>query len=603
MANRIDFYQAEIRKTAVPGGGAFVFIEGRLCENIEVVEISRGGFGEYGSARMAQKTDDGGQKTEERGQETRDTIGKEVSIKWIYNPLNPAGGAEGVVIFAGQVERIEKKTGPDGVSVEVVARDFSATLEKVTVFGRHIRDIDGREVFIEGQKTVFNEDGQPNACEEMIENKGSEIRLFAADSKEARYWNFAEVIRHLLCEYLPAGQLIVPEQQRLEALTSEAAVRDLDVTGLSLLKAIEKCCEQAGLKFKFAPRLSETGPKQAIVFYKRDTGKSVELNLQKAGERFGISKTNIWKADSEKVTPVTNRYIGVGDNKVYEATFELVKAWSPADESSDYDEFSPSTNPDFYKVKDVWRKWCLNEAGDYTGEPFEQGQAYDFTFIFETGKYVHKRRRFWPAISCDTMGKSLGYFLEVSMNSGSTWQQYEWAFNNLTDECGIWLSSDKLDETLWNALLAGTVRMRLTASVSSDEKLSCFIADGPAGGTTPVIERIIDSGSSFKFRKVTGKSIFAGNGAIGKADERNDSAQLNQLVRQKDESQKAGIETFDITTPYLDIGFEVGDKVISNPDMRDIFPKANGRSAAVIENVRMDFRKQTTELKVVRRRN
>ena len=595
MTNRIDFYQAEERKTAVPGGGAFVFIEGRLCENLEVIEIAKGETGERGSARMACQSNELNEEIE---------IGKDVSIKWLYNPLSPAGGAEGLVIFAGQVEGIEKRTGPDPdfIGIEVIARDFSATLEKVTVFGRHIRDIDGREVFIEGQRTVFNEDGQSNACEEMIEDKGSEVRLFAADSKEARYWNFAEVIRHLLYEYLPAGQLIVPTQERLEAMTDWAAVRDLNITGMSLLKAIEKCCEEIGLRFKFVPRMDETGPKQAIEFYKRDTGSSVELNLQQTGERLGISKTNIWKADSEKGTPVTNRYVGIGDEKVYEATFELVKAWSPGDESSDYDEFSPSTNPDFYKVKDVWRKWCLNEAGDYTGEPFNQGQAFDFAFIFETEKYVHKRRRFWPAISCDVMGKSLGYFLEVSLNSGDTWQEYERAFNNLADECGIYLSSDKLDETLWNALLAGTVQMRITVSVSSDEKLSCCIADGSIGGTTPVIEQIIDAGSSFKFRKVTGKSIFAGNGAIGKADEKDDSAELNQLIRQKAESRRAGIETYDITTPYLDIGFEVGDKVVSNPDMRDIFPKADGRSTAVIESVRMDFRKQTTELKVIRRR-
>jgi hypothetical protein len=145
--------------------------------------------------------------------------------------------------------------------------------------------------------------------------------------------------------------------------------------------------------------------------------------------------------------------------------------------------------------------------------------------------------------------------------------------------------------------------MRITASVSSDEKLSCCIVDGPVGGTTPVIEQIIDAGSSFKFRKVTDKSIFAGNDSIGKADERNDLAQLNQFIRQKAESNRAAIETFDITTPYLDIGFEVGDKVISNPDMRNIFQTTNSsRSTAVIESVKMDFRKQFTESRIVRRK-
>lgn len=124
-----------------------------------------------------------------------------------------------------------------------------------------------------------------------------------------------------------------------------------------------------------------------------------------------------------------------------------------------------------------------------------------------------------------------------------------------------------------------------------------------AGGATPVVEKIIDAGSGFKFRKVSGKSIFAGNGATGKADERDDSTLLNQFIRQKAESNRQAIETFDIATPYLAIGFEVGNKVVSNTDMRDVFPRASSRSKAVIESVRMDFEKQFTELKVIRRRN
>ncbi|MGD0077114.1 MAG: hypothetical protein ABSB91_00650 [Sedimentisphaerales bacterium] len=593
MTNRVDFYQAEQEKTAMPAGGAVVFIEGRLCENLEVVEISKGGFGKYGSARMACQMNDLNDDEVE--------IGKEVSIRWLYNPLYPAGGAEGLVMFAGQIEKVEKTIGPDGVSVEVIARDFSEALERITVFGRHIRDIDGREVFIESQASVFNEDGEPNACDTLIEDGGNEVRLFAADSKGARYWNCADVIRYLLCEYLPVGQLTVPAQERLEVLTGGATVRDLDVTGMSLLKAIEKCCGQAGVGFKFVPRLDESGPKQAIIFYKGDCGGGVELNLQQAGERLSISKTNIWKANSESGTPVTSRYIGLGDNKVYEATFDLVKGWSRYDEDDDYEKFSPSTNSDFYKVKDVWRKWCLNEAGDYAGEPFNQGTAFDFIPVFETGKYIHKRRRFWPAISCDAQGRSMGYFLEVSYDSGGAWQQYMGAFENLLDECGIWLASDRLDQTLWNALLAGALRVRFTASVVSDERLSCVTADGPVGGTIPVVERIVDAGSSFKFRKVIGKSIFAGNNAIGKADQRDDSAELNQFIRQKAEANRQAIETFDIATPFLAIGFEVGDKVISNPDARSIFSTTgDNRSTAIIESVRMDFRKQTTEMKIVK---
>jgi hypothetical protein len=511
------------------------------------------------------------------------------------------------------VERIETRHGQDGETIEVVARDFSATLERITVFGRWIRDIDERTVFIEAAATVFNESGQPNASSELVEHKGNAVRLFAANTSGARLWNCADVIRYLLCEYLPAGQLFVPDDDRLNALAGDESVRDLDVTGMSLLAAIEKCCRPAGLEFKFVPRLSENGPGQAIVFYRKGSGRSVELNLQQQGGRLSVSKTNIWKATSKRATPVTHRYRGEGDYKVFEATFDLVKSWHWYDEDIDYEKFSPSTNPEFHKVRDVWRKWCLNETGEYTSPPFVVTPAYDFSRVFGTDKFVHRRRRFWPAISCDSQGRSLGYFLEVSYDSGAHWWQYMHAFDNLLDQCGIWLSSDKLDIDTWIAAVKGSLRFRLTASVVSDERLSCTEADGPVGGVVPVVERIINAGGAFRFRKVTGKSIFAGFKSglevepidltdIG-ANEADDTEALMQFVRRQAQGDCAAIETFDIRTPYLALGFEVGDIVRTNPDYRDIFSaRSDNRSTAIIENVRMDFKKQTTELKVIRKR-
>ncbi len=165
------------------------------------------------------------------------------------------------MIFAGQVERFETTLE----DAEVIARDFSAVMERITVFGRQAIDIDERVVFVEGMGTVFNEGGQANASNEPAEHNGNTVRLFAANPGAAgsRFWNCADVIEYLLCEYLPAGQLSLPEKERLMALAGDESVRELDVTGKSLLEAIGLCCEQAGLGFKFVPRLGENGPSQA----------------------------------------------------------------------------------------------------------------------------------------------------------------------------------------------------------------------------------------------------------------------------------------------------------------------------------------------------
>ncbi len=48
---------------------------------------------------------------------------------------------------------------------------------------------------------------------------------------------------------------------------------------------------------------------------------------------------------------MTHRYKGEGDYKVFEATFELIKGWPWQDEDTDYEKFSPATNPEFHKVQ------------------------------------------------------------------------------------------------------------------------------------------------------------------------------------------------------------------------------------------------------------
>jgi len=288
MTNRVDLYQPQRKGTALPGGGAFVFVEGRLCPELDVVEIVRGWMGEFGSARIRNNADD------------EIEIGKSVLIKWFYNNRYPAGGTEGIVIFAGEVEAIETAIGPDDESVEIVARDFSLAMERINVSGKWEQGIDGQVAFAAGAKTIFNENGLANASVETVECNGSRIRVFAGEGVETRLWDFAEIIGYLLCEYLPAGQLGIPEASRIRALTAGEAIEDLDVTGKSLLEAISRCCEQAGVEFKFVPRLGETGQESGIVFYRTGMGRAVELNLQKQGERLSISKTNIWKVSASR---------------------------------------------------------------------------------------------------------------------------------------------------------------------------------------------------------------------------------------------------------------------------------------------------------------
>ena len=608
MSNRVDFFQPTQTQLALPAATISVFVNGELCPCLEVVEIVRGEWPEFSWARLRYNPGayTGNRLVAAEDIEAEFPAGKGVRIEQIYNAGKPDVSICNIPVFAGQIEAVETRFSPDGEQVEILARDFSANLERITVYGQRTGNANGSTVFLAGAETVFNDGCQGNATIERIETYGNNLTLFASESRKAKLWSYAEVVEYILRVYLPIGQLEIPSIERLRVFTEDQKVRDLDVTGLNLIEAMHRCCERIGLKFKFIPRLVTTEPEQAIIFYRSADGRTVELNCQRRGEQLSISKTNIAVLRGRKnFWPITHKYIGQGNFKTYEDTFELIKAWDTADESTDYDEFSPQTNPDFYKVKSVYRKWCLNEAGDYSAAPYNRGEAFNFSRIFEGGSFIWRRRRFWPTLTADKQGNSLGYFLQVSFDNGLHWWPYIYAFDNLPDECGIWLSSDRLDADMWMAVLRGELKFRITASVVSDERLSCTIADGPVGSTTPVIERIITLPRQFKYRKVSSRSIFANSsdGSLGKADEAEDSTALYEFVRRRTAASSETIGITDVQTPYLILDYQVGDKVTSSPESRDLRGcRTDNRSICRIERVQMDFEKQCTNLRVIRKR-
>ena len=606
MSNRIDIFQPEQNSMALPAATVSVFVDGILCPVLEPVETVRSQWPDFSMARLALNPVlniiDYTSAVEEI--ENMFPKGKSLSIRVFYNGTAPTNvKVSGYSIFEGQIERSNIKLKSDNNTIEIIARDFSAVLERITVYGQRIIK-DTETIFLPGFETVFNPDGKANASSSSGQIHGNNYTVFSANTQNAKFWKYEEVIRYLLNKYVTKSQLQIPSLKRLLTLTDRQVVRDLDVTGLNLIDALQRCCERIGIRFKFVPLNTSNDPKQAIVFYKNDTAGKVELNYPESG-RINISSTNIASLHSVKnFQPVTHRFVGQGEFKIYEATFDLIKAWNDSLEGNVYSDFSPSTNPDFYKVRDVFRKWTLNEAGDYSETPYNRGDAFDFSTIFQSSDYAERRRRFWPCLTTDSQNNSLGYYLQVSFDNGLTWRQYEDAFNLLMDECGVWLSSDQLNIDLIIASMNDNLRFRITASVVSDERLTAIVANGPEDSVSPVVDHIVTLPRQFKYQKISGKSIFAGsnNGNLGIPDEVDDTDALYEFVRHLAGNSSEGIETIDVQTPILGFNYRLGDKVVSSPESRDIFSCRNSRSKSYIENVKMDFQNQCTNLKIIRKR-
>ena len=608
MSNVTEVFAPDHESLAVPAATVMVFLDGALCEYLEPVEIVRGSWPGFGWARLtynaAAQTDLAWIDCERI--EDRLAIGQSVCLRQIYSPTPPETAQASLPVFAGQIEGIETTLNGTNETVDILVKDYSATLDRVTIYGRYVCQGDGSVQFLSGLDTSFDPSGQANAAADLVTSDGKTYPAFSADVPEATSWDVAGAISYLLGAYVSTAALYWPGLDQLRAFTSQRPVRDLDVTGLSLLEALQRCCESAGLQFRFEPNPVEGGPSQMVVFYRNGRGRSIELNFQPAGRMLSLSRTGIATLHSVRdVYPVTHRHVAQGDFKTYEATFELVQAWDPALEDTNYALFSSSTNPEFYAVKDVYRKWCLNEAGDYTVSPYNQGESFDFSAIFEGASSVRRRRRFWPTLSADTQGDSLGYVLDVSYDGGQNWWTYAHAFDNLLDECGVWLSSDQLDVDTWVAALKDALKVRITASVISDDRITAVAADGPVGSSVPVVDHVTVLPRRFKYHKVSAQSILAQpNGLmLGVADEVDDSAALDEFVRGKATIASAIVEKTQITTPVLVLHVHPGDKVTSSPDSRDLFAcRRDNRSCTWIDCVKIDFQKQRTELKLVRQR-
>ncbi|TFG49040.1 MAG: hypothetical protein E4H40_03610, partial [Candidatus Brocadiia bacterium] len=134
VTNRVDFFRAETAGLALPGAGFAVHVEGALCPCLEVVEIVRDGWPEFGRAKLRYNPAGfaGSEVLTAEQAAAEFDLGQDVRISRFYNGAYPDSAVSGWPIFRGRIEAIETTIG-ESERVEFTARDYSAQLERVTV--------------------------------------------------------------------------------------------------------------------------------------------------------------------------------------------------------------------------------------------------------------------------------------------------------------------------------------------------------------------------------------------------------------------------------------------------------------------------------------
>ncbi len=234
--------------------------------------------------------------------------------------------------------------------------------------------------------------------------------------------------------------------------------------------------------------------------------------------------------------------------------------------------------------KDIARLWVLNEDGYYDGAlynrhaPFEDYRPFDFASVADAtvtsrGAWTRRPRRLLPAISQSAYGRSLGVWVEISFDSGLSWQQQSAGVRVLDERAGVYFDCenpteitptgvDAADQNLWYALIDGTFRARVTAVIESDDRLTAVY--GPDGLASPTLQcnaLVVRRPASFQYitRKHTTNVLRSGGVAI--AAERDDSAAISDLARQMAETNQDRAVRAAPVIPWIETGYALGDRI------------------------------------------
>lgn len=393
------------------------------------------------------------------------------------------------------------------------------------VYGQVARGVDDYEdgeplqtaTFMSGLRCIFNPSGFYNMDPDAITFTSATwpnfpanftTHVFGNPSKAGTPWTAGDAISLLLSpiyNQTPAI-VVIANPFDLPGLTHadfSTVLNNINVDCTNVTDAVNLICDNLGWTFR--EEYSMNGP--LWVFYKSGMASGTtrvylesgynpcilhSLHAPAVGEDIDEAvqvdgKKMVMALDlNEDIDPVVNQPWGLSAPHQFEITAELVPAWKDTDLHlataitdlyKTESELQALTDPDaldFYKyhhalgslfLRDVGRKWSLNESGKYTGGDYDRGVLFDFTATavgipstylrgpntieYPDGKkfFAPFNRRFLPCLTFDKDSlNSAGIRLQWSFDEGTTWQELGCPVEILEGEAAIRLMIPNLSE-------------------------------------------------------------------------------------------------------------------------------------------------------------
>jgi len=311
---------------------------------------------------------------------------------------------------------------------------------------------------------------------------------------------------------------------------------------------------------------------------------------------------------------IINSPVVLGGVKQYEMTVSLWPGWIPRDNLDNVDSpdresakalaLTPAQvevlggdaednswfknyhrrGSNFKADSDVSRLWILNEDGYYyaalynRNAPFDDYGPFDFSTVAdstvtEPGVWMRRTRRLLPAISTSLDGRPLGVWVEVSFDSGSTWQQQSGGVRVLQDRAGIYFDCENPTEivpigvacevqNMWYAIIDQTFRVRVTAVIESDERLmATFPADQLASPTLRANAVIARKPRSFNYISTQHTTNVLNPGGTDTAGERDDTSEIESLAEYLARTNQDRRVWVVPVIGWLETGYAIGDRI------------------------------------------
>jgi hypothetical protein len=391
-----------------------------------------------------------------------------------------------------------------------------------------------------------------------------------------KFWTLKEAV-YYLCWTLNEGErhFANPTRDDLNLLdASTSLLQDVTIPlGTFLPEALDRLLNP----YNFGWRVDYVRRGvRSIAIFRRGVGVQKRIRIQPPGSDIDPTRTTISACElGVGNQSLVNQIRAVGDFKLYEATWELKKGWSESKDDEPQETLSESsvewaTNPALHNVR---RLFVLNEGGDHIGVRPDIRSPYNFAGIFDVPT-VPRRRRFFPCITLDKdrlpVGDN-GYFVEYSDGTSDPelgdWRPIS-GFEVLASECGIRFNGDVPPEEF----MAANIKVRITASVYSDERIEYEKAKSPLSAQPDSVPVFLDVSDRFHYRTIHSTSRFAsqtGPNGLYEHSKVDDTTKLQEFVGTLVKSMDQLDVSATVVVPNLNVGeYNIGD-VIPRMDGRD----------------------------------